>query len=65
LSTFLARCRIENAPIIVLDDPVPASDPEHRYTFADQTVSALLQLLVTTHDAAWPTSCELLTRTAA
>jgi DNA repair exonuclease SbcCD ATPase subunit len=61
LATFLARCHIEGTPMIVLDDPVPASDPEHRYTFADQTVTALLndgsQLLVTTHD---PDLAELL-----
>lgn len=40
--------------MIVLDDPVSSSDPEHRVTFAGSTVEQLLesgsQLLVTTFD---------------
>ena len=55
LSTFLARCRLLGNEVIFLDDPVPGSDREHRYTFAGSVTSELLtsgsQLVVTTHDA--------------
>ncbi|WP_434080682.1 hypothetical protein [Sanguibacter sp. Z1732] len=55
LATFLARCRQLGSAMIFLDDPVPGSDREHRYTFADKVTSELLssgvQLVVTTHDA--------------
>lgn len=55
LSAFLARCRLLSTPLIVLDDPIPGSDREHRSTFATDVVAALLhggqQVLVTTHDS--------------
>lgn len=55
LATFLARCRLLGSTVIFLDDPVPGSDREHRYTFADKVASELLtsglQLVVATHDA--------------
>lgn len=55
LSAFLARCRLLSTPLIVLDDPIPGSDREHRSTFATDVVAALLdggqQILVTTHDS--------------
>jgi hypothetical protein len=54
LAAFLARCQLLDAPLVVLDDPVPSSDREHRSTFASSAVAALLddgrQVLVTTHD---------------
>ncbi len=55
LSAFLARSRLLSTPLIVLDDPIPGSDREHRSTFAADVVAALLdggqQVLVTTHDS--------------
>jgi hypothetical protein len=55
LSAFLARCQLLSTPLIVLDDPVPGSDREHRSTFASDVVEALLdggqQVLVATHDS--------------
>jgi hypothetical protein len=55
LAAFLARCTLGFAPLIVLDDPIPGSDSEHRYTFAAGTVRGLLdaglQIIVTTFDA--------------
>ena len=55
LSAFLARCQLLSTPLIVLDDPVPGSDREHRSTFAVDVVAALLdggqQVLVATHDS--------------
>jgi hypothetical protein len=55
LSAFLARCQLLSSPLIVLDDPVPGSDREHRNTFSSDVVAALLdggqQVLVTTHDS--------------
>lgn len=55
LATFLARCELLGSPVILLDDPVPGSDREHRYTFAGNVLEALLdsgrQIIVTTHDA--------------
>lgn len=54
LAAFLARCVLRSAPLIVLDDPIPGSDSEHRYTFAAGTVQGLLdaglQVIVTTFD---------------
>jgi hypothetical protein len=55
LSAFLARCQLLATPLIVLDDPVPGSDREHRSTFASDVVAALLdgtqQVLVATNDS--------------
>lgn len=55
LATFLARSQILGTPLIVLDDPVPGSDREHRATFASGVVEALLmddmQVIVATHDS--------------
>jgi len=55
LATFLARCRLLGSTVVFLDDPVPGSDREHRYTFADKVASELLmsglQIVVATHDA--------------
>ena len=54
LAAFLARCTLMQAPIVLLDDPVPGSDREHRSTFASSVVGALMddgrQVIVTTHD---------------
>jgi hypothetical protein len=54
LSAFLARCVLGSAPLIVLDDPIPGSDSEHRYTFAAGTIRELLdtgrQVIVSTFD---------------
>lgn len=54
LAAFLARCTLGSAPLIVLDDPIPGSDSEHRYTFAAGTIQGLLdaglQVIVTTFD---------------
>ncbi|SLE05279.1 RecF/RecN/SMC N-terminal domain-containing protein [Mycobacteroides abscessus subsp. massiliense] len=55
LAAFLARCQLLNSPLIVLDDPVPGSDREHKLTFAQNIVSMLFesdrQVIVATHDA--------------
>lgn len=54
LSIFLARTARAGAGFVVLDDPVPASDDEHRGAFARAVIEALIQdgvqVLVTTHD---------------
>lgn len=54
LSAFLARSILTDAPIVILDDPVPGSDREHRNTFAGPVMAALLdagrQVLLTSHD---------------
>ncbi|MBN2565024.1 MAG: AAA family ATPase [Candidatus Eisenbacteria bacterium] len=54
LATFLARCVRSDCPVVVLDDPVLASDPEHCITFARYCVGKLLgkglQVLVTTNN---------------
>jgi hypothetical protein len=54
LSAFLARCVREKSPVIVLDDPVSASDAAHRATFAYFIPRELLakgaQVLVMTFD---------------
>lgn len=57
LCAFLARTIREGGDFVILDDPVPASDEEHRATFTAHVVDALvdehdLQLIVTTHDSA-------------
>jgi len=43
LSTFLARTELLRTPLVVLDDPIPGSDGDHRFTFAENTVDGLLQ----------------------
>lgn len=54
LSTFLARTELLRTPLVVLDDPIPGSDGDHRFTFAENTVEALLQggtqVILTTYD---------------
>lgn len=54
LSTFLARSQLLNTDLVVLDDPVPGSDPEHRVGFADGVLASLLdsdcQVIIATHD---------------
>ncbi|WP_432489511.1 AAA family ATPase [Kineococcus sp. SYSU DK018] len=54
LATFLARAQLLAAPVLVLDDPIPGSDSDHRHTFADNTLAALLddgrQVILTTFD---------------
>lgn len=55
LAAFLARCQMLGAPFVLLDDPVPGSDREHRGTFATNVVEGLLQsgqqVVIATHDA--------------
>lgn len=54
LATFLARAQLLAAPFLFLDDPIPGSDSDHRVTFADNTLSALIegghQVILTTFD---------------
>ncbi len=54
LAAFLARQRLLNSPVVVLDDPLPGYDPEHRVTFTLNTLGSLLdegvQVIVCTHD---------------
>jgi len=54
LSAFLARTVREGSEIVVLDDPVPASDEEHRAFFIDRVlnelISASIQIILLTHD---------------
>lgn len=54
LSTFLARTELLRTPLVVLDDPIPGSDGDHRFTFAENTVDGLLQggtqVILTTYD---------------
>lgn len=54
LATFLARTELLRTPLVVLDDPIPGSDGDHRLTFAQNTVEALLdagiQVILTTFD---------------
>lgn len=42
LAAFLARQRLLNSPVVILDDPLPGYDPEHRVTFTLNTLGALL-----------------------
>ena len=55
LSTFLARTELLRTPLVVLDDPIPGSDADHRFTFAQDTVDALVragtQVVLTTYDS--------------
>lgn len=55
LATFLARSELLASPAVLLDDPVPGSDREHRLTFAGPVIDALLdggrQVIIATHDA--------------
>lgn len=54
LSIFLARAELLASPIVVLDDPIPGSDPDHRLTFVQNTITKLLddgvQVILTTYD---------------
>ncbi|GIV04160.1 MAG: hypothetical protein KatS3mg015_2990 [Fimbriimonadales bacterium] len=54
LAAFLARTVRESAGFVVLDDPVPASDEEHRAFFIDRVLQELvnssIQVIVLTHD---------------
>lgn len=54
LSIFLARTELLDSPVVVLDDPIPGSDPDHRLTFVQNTVTKLLdagvQVILTTYD---------------
>ena len=55
LSIFLARAELLDSPIVVLDDPIPGSDPDHRLTFVQHTITKLLdagvQVILTTYDS--------------
>ena len=54
LSIFLARTELLGAHVVVLDDPIPGSDSDHRLTFVQDTLAELLnagvQVIVTTFD---------------
>ncbi len=54
LSIFLARAELLRSPIVVLDDPIPGSDADHRLTFVQNTLGKLLdsgvQVVLTTFD---------------
>lgn len=54
LAAFLARTVRESVGFVVLDDPVPASDEEHRAFFIDQVIPKLIdrsvQIILLTHD---------------
>lgn len=54
LAAFLARSVREGAGFVVLDDPVPASDKEHRAFFIgrvlDELVKSGIQVILLTHD---------------
>ena len=54
LAAFLARCRLQQTPLVVLDDPLQAGDDEHRATFIGYVIAKLLdegvQVIVLTHD---------------
>ena len=54
LSAFLARTVREGSGFVVLDDPVPASDEEHRAFFIDNVLNELInsgiQVILLTHD---------------
>lgn len=55
LAAFLARAILQRVPFVVLDDPVQAGDDEHRDTFIDVVLPALvdagLQVILTSHDS--------------
>ncbi|MGV0781409.1 AAA family ATPase [Mycolicibacterium sp. XJ775] len=54
LALFLARSELLGSPIVVLDDPIPGSDSDHRLTFVQNTLGRLLdagiQVIITTFD---------------
>jgi hypothetical protein len=56
LAAFLARTTREQTGFVILDDPVPASDEEHRAMFERLVIEELLnddvQVLLLTHDQA-------------
>ena len=45
LAAFLARCRLQRTPFVVLDDPLQAGDDEHRPTFIDYVIGNASDLL--------------------
>lgn len=55
LSLFLARNDLLGSPIVILDDPIPGSDSDHRLTFVQNTLGRLLdagiQVVITTFDS--------------
>lgn len=55
LSIFLARTELLDSSVVVLDDPIPGSDPDHRLTFVQHTIAKLLdadvQVILTTYDS--------------
>lgn len=54
LSIFLARAELLGSRVVVLDDPIPGSDADHRLTFVQNTLARLLdagtQVILTTFD---------------
>lgn len=54
LSAFLARVCRDGSSVVVLDDPIQASDEEHRHTFIRHVPAALIargmQVVILTHD---------------
>lgn len=54
LSIFLARTELLGSRVVVLDDPIPGSDSDHRLTFVQDTLAELLnagvQVIVSTFD---------------
>ncbi len=54
LSIFLARAELLGTSVIVLDDPIPGSDSDHRLAFVQNTLDRLLdagtQVVLTTFD---------------
>ncbi len=55
LSIFLARAELLGSSVVVLDDPIPGSDSDHRLTFVQNTLTRLLdagtQVILTTFDS--------------
>ena len=55
LSIFLARAELLGSCMVVLDDPIPGSDSDHRLTFVQNTLARLLdagtQVVLTTFDS--------------
>lgn len=55
LSIFLARTELLDSSVVVLDDPIPGSDPDHRLTFVQNTITKLLdadvQVILITYDS--------------
>lgn len=55
LAAFLARAVKEESKFVVLDDPVPASDEDHKAFFIDRVIDELInkhsiQVILLTHD---------------